>query len=60
MKLVQTVTPVEPLIQKVVHRVYCPIYLSLYASILLFMESVMVRFDFKCYAKYLIYLLIFL
>lgn len=46
MKLVQTVTPVEPLIQKVVHRVYCPLYLSLYASILLFMEAVMVRFYF--------------
>ncbi|XP_025419278.1 cholesterol 7-desaturase isoform X2 [Sipha flava] len=45
MKLVQTVTPVEPLIQKVVHRVYCPIYLSLYASILLFMESVMFERD---------------
>ncbi|XP_060879668.1 cholesterol 7-desaturase nvd-like [Metopolophium dirhodum] len=28
-KLVQVVTPVEPLIQKVVHRIYCPVYLSL-------------------------------
>jgi len=41
-KLVQVVTPVEPLIQKVVHRIYCPVYLSLYASIVLFMEAVMV------------------
>lgn len=41
-KLVQVVTPVEPLIQKVVHRIYCPVYLSLYASIVLFMEAAMV------------------
>jgi len=46
MKLVQVVTPVEPLIQKVVHRIYCPAYLSMYASIVLFMEAVMVRYDF--------------
>jgi len=53
MKLVQVVTPVEPLIQKVVHRIYCPVYLSLYASIVLFMEAVMVRYSFICklYAK---------
>lgn len=44
LKLIQVVTPVEPLIQKVVHRIYCPSYMSLYASIVLFMESVMVRF----------------
>uniref|UniRef100_A0A2S2PDC9 cholesterol 7-desaturase n=1 Tax=Schizaphis graminum TaxID=13262 RepID=A0A2S2PDC9_SCHGA len=44
-KLVQVVTPVEPLIQKVVHRIYCPIYLSLYASIVLFMEAVMFERD---------------
>lgn len=41
-KLVQVVTPVEPLIQKVVHRIYCPLYLSLYASVVLFMEATMV------------------
>lgn len=45
MKLVQVVTPAEPLIQKVVHRIYCPMYLSLYASIVLFMEAVMVSFN---------------
>lgn len=43
LKLVQVVTPVEPLIQRVVHRIYCPAYLSLYATVVLFMEAVMVR-----------------
>ncbi|VVC25110.1 Rieske [2Fe-2S] iron-sulphur domain [Cinara cedri] len=44
-KLIQVVTPVEPMIQKVVHRIYCPLYLSLYGSIVLFMEALMFERD---------------
>ncbi|XP_060880505.1 cholesterol 7-desaturase nvd-like [Metopolophium dirhodum] len=44
-KLVQVVTLVEPLIQTIVHCIYCPVYLSLYASIVLFMEAAMFERD---------------
>lgn len=42
--MLQSVTPVEPLLQKVVHRMYCPPLLVMYARIILFGESVMVSF----------------
>ncbi|KAL1130138.1 hypothetical protein AAG570_013076 [Ranatra chinensis] len=45
MVLLQTVTPVEPLLQKIVHRIYCPPLLSLYASFALFAESIMIERD---------------
>jgi cholesterol 7-dehydrogenase len=40
--LLQTVTPVEPLLQKVEHRLYCPPSLALFANFILYGESVMV------------------
>lgn len=45
MVILQAVTPVEPMIQKVVHRFYCPIYLALYATLTLVAESIMVERD---------------
>ncbi|PSN31862.1 Cholesterol 7-desaturase [Blattella germanica] len=43
--ILQTVTPVEPLLQKLVHRIYCPPLLYLYANFVLYGESVMVERD---------------
>lgn len=40
--IVQSVTPVEPLVQKVIHRMYCPPLLVPYAKIVLYGECVMV------------------
>jgi cholesterol 7-dehydrogenase len=40
--ILQTVTPVEPLLQKVEHRIYCPPSLALFANFILYGESVMV------------------
>jgi cholesterol 7-dehydrogenase len=42
MTLLQTVTPVEPLLQKLVHRLYCPPSLYLFSNFILYGESVMV------------------
>jgi cholesterol 7-dehydrogenase len=47
MTLLQTVTPVEPLLQKLVHRLYCPPLLSLFANFILYGESVMVSIQYK-------------
>jgi cholesterol 7-dehydrogenase len=41
--ILQTLTPVEPLLQRVVHRIYCPPSLSLFSNFILYGESVMVR-----------------
>ncbi|BES90330.1 Rieske [2Fe-2S] domain [Nesidiocoris tenuis] len=43
--ITQTVTPIEPLVQKVVHRVYTPWQLALYGTIMLIGESVMFERD---------------
>ncbi|KDR22323.1 cholesterol 7-desaturase [Zootermopsis nevadensis] len=43
--ILQTVTPVEPLLQKLEHRIYCPPSLSLFAKFILYGESVMVERD---------------
>ena len=40
--ILQSVTPVEPLLQKVVHRMYCPPLLTPYAKFVLFGECIMV------------------
>lgn len=40
--ILQSVTPVEPLVQKVVHRMYCPPLLMPYAKFVLFGECIMV------------------
>ncbi|KAJ4449081.1 hypothetical protein ANN_00476 [Periplaneta americana] len=45
MTILQTVTPVEPLLQKLVHRIYCPPLLSLFATFTLYAESIMVERD---------------
>ena len=42
MIMLQTVTPVEPLLQKLVHRLYCPPLLSVFANFILYGESIMV------------------
>ena len=42
-RFVQTVTPVEPLIQRVVHRLYsAPTFIAPFAKLLLWIESIMV------------------
>ncbi|KAJ9597610.1 hypothetical protein L9F63_011516, partial [Diploptera punctata] len=43
--ILQTVTPVEPLLQRLVHRIYCPPHLFFYANFVLYGESVMVERD---------------
>ncbi|XP_054263633.1 cholesterol 7-desaturase nvd [Macrosteles quadrilineatus] len=43
--IVQVVTPIEPLLQRVVHRVYCPPLLMLYATITLIGEAIMIERD---------------
>ncbi|XP_034234039.1 cholesterol 7-desaturase isoform X2 [Thrips palmi] len=43
--IVQSVTPVEPLLQKVIHRMYCPPLLVPYAKIVLYGECVMFERD---------------
>lgn len=45
MTLLQSVTPVEPLLQRLVHRLYCPPSLSIFANFILYGESVMVERD---------------
>lgn len=45
--ILQTVTPVEPLVQKVIHRFYLPKGLSLFAKFAIWGESVMVCFFYK-------------
>ncbi|XP_026465024.1 cholesterol 7-desaturase-like [Ctenocephalides felis] len=45
MVILQTVTPVEPLVQKVVHRIYCPWYLIPYASFVMLGECIMFERD---------------
>jgi hypothetical protein len=47
MTLLQTVTPVEPLLQKLVHRLYCPPLLSFFANFILYGESVMVSIQYR-------------
>jgi hypothetical protein len=44
--ILQTVTPVEPLLQRVEHRIYCHPLLSLFARFLLYGESIMVSTKF--------------
>ncbi|CAG2056005.1 unnamed protein product, partial [Timema podura] len=41
MILLQCITPLEPMLQKVVHRLYCPPLLYLYGSIVIWGESIM-------------------
>nr|XP_018915694.1 PREDICTED: cholesterol 7-desaturase-like isoform X2 [Bemisia tabaci] len=43
--MLQTVTPVEPLVQKVIHRVYCPPTLLLYGHFVLSAECIMLERD---------------
>ncbi|XP_050522723.1 cholesterol 7-desaturase nvd 1 isoform X2 [Daktulosphaira vitifoliae] len=45
--LIQTVTPVEPLIQKIVHRVYSPLHQSLFGRAILFYEKTMLERDIR-------------
>uniref|UniRef100_A0A0K8SMI1 cholesterol 7-desaturase n=1 Tax=Lygus hesperus TaxID=30085 RepID=A0A0K8SMI1_LYGHE len=45
MVITQTVTPIEPMIQKVVHRVYAPWTMALYATLMIIGESIMVERD---------------
>ncbi|KAF6198654.1 hypothetical protein GE061_008406 [Apolygus lucorum] len=45
MFVTQTVTPVEPMVQKVVHRVYAPLPLALYGTFIIIGESIMVERD---------------
>lgn len=40
--IIQVVTPIEPLLQRVVHRIFCPPILMLYAHITLIGEAIMV------------------
>jgi len=47
MTFLQTVTPVEPLLQKLVHRLYCPPLLSPFSNFILYGESVMVSILYK-------------
>lgn len=42
MIIVQSVTPVEPLVQRVIHRMYCPPLLMLYAGFTLVGEAIQV------------------
>ncbi|XP_022199322.2 cholesterol 7-desaturase nvd [Nilaparvata lugens] len=39
------VTPLEPLLQRVVHRFYCPPHLMIYAAIVMYGENVMIKRD---------------
>ncbi|KAK3921919.1 Cholesterol 7-desaturase [Frankliniella fusca] len=43
--MLQSVTPVEPLLQKVVHRMYCPRFLVPYAKFVFYGECVMFERD---------------
>ncbi|KAI5740321.1 hypothetical protein M8J76_002690 [Diaphorina citri] len=43
--ILQTVTPVEPMLQKVIHRIYCPPHLFWYANIVLYGECIMIERD---------------
>ncbi|XP_050444085.1 cholesterol 7-desaturase nvd isoform X2 [Adelges cooleyi] len=43
--IIQVITPVEPLIQKIVQHVYCPWQLSLFAPLVLKMETIMLERD---------------
>nr|CAD7260913.1 unnamed protein product [Timema shepardi] len=45
MILLQCITPLEPMLQKVVHRLYCPPLLYLYGSIVIWGESIMFERD---------------
>lgn len=44
MIIVQTVTPVEPLLQRVIHRMYCPPLLMPYAGFTLIGEAIQVSY----------------
>ncbi|XP_067008543.1 cholesterol 7-desaturase nvd [Anabrus simplex] len=43
--IVQCVTPIEPLLQRVVHRIFCPPLLSIYATFVLVGEAIMFERD---------------
>lgn len=43
MVILQTVTPVEPLLQKVVHKMFYPTVVSLYGTLTFFTESILVN-----------------
>ncbi|XP_063231354.1 cholesterol 7-desaturase nvd [Bacillus rossius redtenbacheri] len=45
MTILQCVTPLEPMLQKVIHRLYCPRHMYLYATIALWGESIMFERD---------------
>lgn len=53
--VVQTVTPLQPMLQKVVHMVYAPIMLAPYARLTVVGESIMFERDVRVwnYKKYL-------
>lgn len=44
MIILQTVTPVEPLVQKVVHKMFYPLITSLYGTLTFFTETILVSF----------------
>ena len=46
MIILQTVTPVEPLLQKVVHKIFYPFVMSLYGSMTFFTEKILVSYPF--------------
>lgn len=43
--IIQVVTPLEPLLQRVIHRIYCPPILMLYAQFTLIGEAIMIQRD---------------
>uniref|UniRef100_A0A1B6E9K0 cholesterol 7-desaturase n=1 Tax=Clastoptera arizonana TaxID=38151 RepID=A0A1B6E9K0_9HEMI len=43
--IIQIVTPIEPLLQRVIHRIFCPPMLILYAHITLIGEAIMIERD---------------
>ncbi|XP_049864679.1 cholesterol 7-desaturase nvd isoform X1 [Schistocerca gregaria] len=45
MVILQCVTPLEPLLQKVIHRIFCPPHMFLYANIALIGEAIMFERD---------------
>lgn len=47
MTILQCVTPIEPLLQKVVHRIFCHPLLFLYSNIVMIGEAIMVCINFR-------------
>jgi len=49
MVILQTVTPIDPLLQKVIHTFYGPKSLAWFAKFSIAGESIMVNFCYLCY-----------